>query len=377
MTFPLTDCTDIFLIVLSYLQPLEAVGIMMQTSKSTRLIVRGDSVLWRALCNQISCPICMEELISLHVICGTVDSSFWIESCKMLAACRRIRSQWRTNLAVRSFKVESLERAQMPRAVPEPVSVNEARNHSLSMVDARRACAPKIGTIPKKVTLYRKITKSIATLADLFSVSSGGSGTISAFVNIPSPDPFLDLQVSSKSEIQTILNRFLVLEGGVLLTPTCDCPHRHDLGQAKHPSKYYSKKVNFVPRLSHFRQTMWKEICATPGNNFQKLPVISAFVGYPSGLKYDQRCLISLMYAAVGGGGRTASAVRWFYSRVLPLTGDGSLEYKEVLVAICFSHEVQISNTAGSSTLYTLQSSPSAARVVGVHCQSSAQSWLS
>lgn len=390
MCLPWLNCTDILVEVLGYVGPLGAIKSLMMASSQMNKHIRQDSILWRALCYRFSCPICVSEYLFIEGAAAVIDSEFWYRACRMITASRRLRYQWGINFSTRLLKDghQHLEGRNGPR-----------RNEAAQMTSVYQPTSilrdsPSTAILPIRDGVLVKLRKAFdikARNAFKHPLDAKISATQSGDHSFAHDSRHVPLD-----EMVCLLNRYLHLEYGVLLSNDTAFLHNHDWDHAKQSLNglILRREVGLSTPMYKLRHELWREVCVNPEVNDRNLPVLSPFLGYEDGAKADARYMVQLMHDAVGGGSPTSSTVRWFFSRLDSL--EGNTRYKEVVVAVCFTylysgkfpHSSRFgfnifdarnhSNCPVVNPAYErpLKQKPSFVRVVGVCRRNSRCSWL-
>jgi hypothetical protein len=387
-------CTDILLEILSYAEPLKATAALMLTSGSVYAQLRGDKQLWKSLTNVYSCPVCVLEHDSLQNLFSVPEAEYWYSACRMAVAAKSIRSQWGIIFSSRAFTDISPARRPARHTGRGHAAAPALRpSHRLDMADAPRegldADPPPKGS---KSALARVSEYVVKKVSSVFSSPVEGrvylTGQQTEHAEPHSEDEMPtnvscnlsngQLQVASFEETQAVLNRFMLLESGVLFSEDSLYLHKHEYEQTAgcQQTHIFRRKIGVEKRLRRVRHRPWQEVSVTPASNPRRLPVLAPFVGKDDGMKRDMRSLTTSMYYAVGAGTTAAAPVRWFFAKVLAI--ETSVRYREVLLAVCFSHALDPYAASTPIRGKQLQHKPNVARIVGVSRRTGGTfSWLS
>lgn len=366
---PWIYCTDVLVEILLFSDPIPTVVSLMKTSTAISCHLKQDSVLWKHLSTLNSCPICFSDFVYLRGRYSVQDAEYWYTACKISVASKSLRSQWGVRFSSRAF-----------------LDLNHSSGNRSTLLTAHRIRPAKPEEAPVVESLTVQRISIIAHLSSFLtrkvnnvvsSLTEGGVYLCGEDENFADIAPMSELYRAPFEEVQVLLSRFLILESGVLFSEDSFYLHKHEL---MHASTYRAanmrdKKIGVERRLDHVRNRPWQEVSVSPASNPFRLPVLSPFVGKDNGKKREMRALTRSMYNASGAGSAVAAPIRWFFAKVLAIESNlSSIRYREVLLAVSFSHPVVIDSAKDSGHL---RHRPNVARIVGVsHRTSTTFSWL-
>jgi hypothetical protein len=352
--------SDVLLHILSYGNVLDDLCKLSFVNRTLHNEIQKNSLLWKFTAKTLACPICLDESIKFRPQFEIAEVEYWKQVSRIAVASRQLRRQYRMIFTSRIF----VDHSTCTDGKLKIIQDNSIPDMNINM--------NMNGLYDKPYVMKRKSSFSWKTISGISSTICSlasqaipkRNSRIADVLEVPKPSTIKQLPLVHIKTVERLLDNFLWIQSGILLSTIIVHSHMHDLDQAHHIHTPFN--IALKKRKSVIRTGRWIECSATPNSNELNLPLL-----YPCSesrstkVSTDRMELtIQALYSAVGGGVSIAGPVRWFVTQIGTLPNQQATvlsDRKEILVAICFFYRHDIDSNY-------LMNEPTVARIAAVTC---------